>query len=111
MLGRIVSLAATLENKILSFYQYLVGRSQTEQSELSVSQHNAKSVKELQRLKELEGCRKAKLNWQSSGSWRRKRSLEEGTTTSTASVLRRVMGSCSAGACSRGRAVSWSSWS
>lgn len=54
MLGRIVSLAATLENKILSFYQYLVGRSQTEQSELSVSQHIAKSVKELQRLKELE---------------------------------------------------------
>ena len=28
-LGRIVSLAAILENKILSFYQYLVGRSQT----------------------------------------------------------------------------------
>jgi hypothetical protein len=54
MLGRIVSLAATLENKILSFYQYLVGRSQTEQSELSVSQHIAKSLKELQRLKELE---------------------------------------------------------
>jgi hypothetical protein len=53
-LGRIVSLAATLENKILSFYQYLVGRSQTEQSELSVSQHIAKSVEELQRLKELE---------------------------------------------------------
>ena len=54
MLGRIVSLAAILENKILSFYQYLVGRSQTEQSELSVSQHIAKSLKELQRLKELE---------------------------------------------------------
>ena len=53
-LGRIVSLAATLENKILSFYQYLVGRSQTEQSELSVSQHIANSLKELQRLKELE---------------------------------------------------------
>lgn len=54
MLGRIVSLAATLENKILSFYQYLVGRSQTEQSELSVSQHIAKSLKELHRLKELD---------------------------------------------------------
>jgi hypothetical protein len=50
LLGRIVSLAATLENKILSFYQYLVGRSQTEYSELSVSQHIAKSLKELQRL-------------------------------------------------------------
>jgi hypothetical protein len=46
MLGRIVSLAATLENKILSFYQYLIGRSQTEQSELSVSQR----LKELERL-------------------------------------------------------------
>jgi hypothetical protein len=54
MLGRIVSLAATLENKILSFYQYLVGRSQSEHSELGVSQHIAKSLKELQRLKELE---------------------------------------------------------
>jgi hypothetical protein len=54
ILGRIVSLAATLENKILSFYQYLVGRSQTEQSEPSVSRHIAKSLKELQRLKELE---------------------------------------------------------
>jgi len=54
MLGRIVSLAATLENKILSFYQYLVGRSETEHSELSVSQHIAKSLKELRRLKELE---------------------------------------------------------
>ena len=52
-LGRIVSLAAILENKILAFYQYLVGRSQTEQSELSVSRHVAKSLKELRRLKEL----------------------------------------------------------
>src|ERR1700680_4302005 len=54
MLGRIVSLAATLENKILSFYQYLVGRSQTEQSELRVAQHITKSLKELGRLKELQ---------------------------------------------------------
>lgn len=54
MLGRIVSLAATLENKILSFYQYLVGRGQTAHSELSVSQHIAKSLKELRRLRELE---------------------------------------------------------
>ena len=54
MLGRIVSLAATLENKILSFYQYLVGRGQTEQSELRVSQHITKSLKELGRLKELQ---------------------------------------------------------
>jgi hypothetical protein len=53
MLGRIVSLAATLENKVLSFYQYLVGRSQTEHSELSVSQHIGKSLYEIQRLKEL----------------------------------------------------------
>lgn len=53
MLGRIVSLAATLENKILSFYQYLVGRSQTEHSELGVSQHIARSLKELERLKGL----------------------------------------------------------
>src|ERR1700686_2824852 len=61
MLGRIVSLAATLENKILSFYQYLVGRSQTEQSELSVSQHIAKSLKELRRLKELERLPRAEV--------------------------------------------------
>jgi hypothetical protein len=54
ILGRIVSLTATLENKILSFYQYLVGRSQSEHSELKVSQHIAKSLKELQRLKQLE---------------------------------------------------------
>jgi hypothetical protein len=54
ILGRIVSLSSTLENKILSFYQYLVGRSQTEHSELSVSQHIAKSLRELRRLKELE---------------------------------------------------------
>lgn len=53
MLGRIVSLAATLENKILSFFQYLIGRSQTDHSELSVSQHIARSLKELERLKEL----------------------------------------------------------
>lgn len=53
ILGRIVSLAAILENKILSFYQYLVGRSQAEHSELSVSEHIAKSLNELQRLKEL----------------------------------------------------------
>jgi len=54
MLGRIVSLAAILENKILSFYQYLVGRSQTAHTELSVSQHIAKSLQELHRLKQLE---------------------------------------------------------
>ena len=36
ILGRIVALAAILENKILVFYRYLVGRRQEDHTELAV---------------------------------------------------------------------------
>jgi hypothetical protein len=50
MLGRIVSLAAILENKTLGFYQDLVGGTQDDFIELSISALIAKSVAELHRL-------------------------------------------------------------
>jgi hypothetical protein len=105
VLGRIVSLAATLENKILSFYQYLVGRSQTEHSELSVSLHIDKSLKELQRLKEQERLPRGEVELAERWLLEAKAITRKRTTTSTASGPRRVTGSCSAGECCRGRAV------
>jgi hypothetical protein len=50
ILGRIVALSAILENKILVFYQYLVGRRQDEHTGLSVGQLIAGAQQELQRL-------------------------------------------------------------
>lgn len=50
ILGRIVALAATLENKILAFLQYLVGRSQQAHTELSVGPLIDKALKNLHRL-------------------------------------------------------------
>ena len=50
MLGRIVALAATLENKILAFLQYLVGRSQQAHTELPVGPLIDKALKNLHRL-------------------------------------------------------------
>jgi hypothetical protein len=50
ILGRIVSLAAILENKILVFYQYLVGRRQDEHTGLFVGQLIANALQELPRL-------------------------------------------------------------
>ena len=50
ILGRIVALAAVLENKILGFYQYLVGRRQDAYTELSVGQLIADALQELHRL-------------------------------------------------------------
>jgi len=55
MLGRIVALAATLENKILVFYQYLVGRRQDEHTELGVGQLIANTLQELHRLPPADG--------------------------------------------------------
>ena len=54
-LGRIVAPAAVLENKILVFYQYLVGRRQDEHSELSVGQLIANALQELHRLPPADG--------------------------------------------------------
>jgi len=50
MLGRIVSLAATLENKTLGFYQDLVGGTQDDFIELSISALIKNSLTELYRL-------------------------------------------------------------
>ena len=50
MLGRIVALAAVLENKTLVFYQYLVGRRQDEHTELSVGPLIANALQNLHRL-------------------------------------------------------------
>ncbi len=50
MLGRIVSLAAILENKTLGFYQDLVGGSQDDFIELSISALIDRSLGELHRL-------------------------------------------------------------
>lgn len=55
ILGRIVALAAVLENKILVFYQYLVGRRQDEHSHLSVGQLTANALQELHRLTPADG--------------------------------------------------------
>jgi hypothetical protein len=52
MLGRIVSLAAILENKTLGFYQDLAGGTQDDFIELSISALIAKSLAELHRLPE-----------------------------------------------------------
>ena len=49
-LGRIVSLTAILENKILGFLQYLVGRSQQAHTKLSVGRLIDMASKELHRL-------------------------------------------------------------
>jgi hypothetical protein len=46
ILGRIVALSAILENKILVFYQYLVGRRQDEHTGLPVGQLIAKGLDE-----------------------------------------------------------------
>jgi hypothetical protein len=51
MLGRIVALAATLEYKILVFFQYLVGRRQDVFTELTVAKLIAGAQEELHRLK------------------------------------------------------------
>ncbi len=53
-LGRIVGLGATLENKILGFLQYLVGRDQQAHTELSVSRLIEMALKELHRLPQAE---------------------------------------------------------
>lgn len=50
ILGRIVALSAILENKILIFYQYLVGQNQDEDTGLSVGVLIAKAQEELPRL-------------------------------------------------------------
>lgn len=55
ILGRIVALAAVLENKILVFYQYLIGRRQDEHTELSVGQLTANALQELHRLPPADG--------------------------------------------------------
>jgi hypothetical protein len=55
VLGRIVALAAILENGILVFYQYLVGRRQDEHTELGAGQLIAKALPELRRLPPAEG--------------------------------------------------------
>ena len=49
-MGRIVGLGATLENKILGFLQYLVGRDQRAHTDLSVSRLIDMALKELDRL-------------------------------------------------------------
>jgi hypothetical protein len=51
MLGRIVALAATLEYKILVFFQYLVGGRQDVFAELTVAKLIAGAQEELHRLK------------------------------------------------------------
>lgn len=52
MLGRIVALSALLENRVLVFYQYLVGRRQDEHTELGVGTLIANALGEIQRLPE-----------------------------------------------------------
>ena len=49
-MGRIVGLGAILENKILGFLQYLVGRDQQAHTELNVSRLIDVALKELHRL-------------------------------------------------------------
>jgi hypothetical protein len=49
-LGRIVALAAILEDKILVFYQYLVGRRQDVFTELNVAKLIARAQEDLHRL-------------------------------------------------------------
>jgi hypothetical protein len=49
ILGRIVALAAILENRILVFYQYLVGRRQDDHTDLTVGRLIANALQELHR--------------------------------------------------------------
>jgi hypothetical protein len=49
-MGRIVGLGAILENKILGFFQYLVGRDQQAHTRLSISTLIDMALKELHRL-------------------------------------------------------------
>ena len=97
VLGRIVALAAILENRILVFYQYLVGRRQDEHTELAVGQLITKALKELHQL------RPQRLNSRSSGYWKRGRSLRRGTPTSTTCGPRRATRVCPAGGFRRRR--------
>ncbi len=53
-MGRIVGLGATLENKILGFLQYLVGRDQQAHTELNVSRLIDMALKELHRLPQVD---------------------------------------------------------
>jgi hypothetical protein len=53
-MGRIVGLGATLENKVLGFLQYLVGRDQQAHTELSVSRLIDMALKELHRLPQVD---------------------------------------------------------
>lgn len=53
-MGRIVGLGAILENKILGFLQYLVGRDQHAHTELSVSRIIDMALKELHRLPQVD---------------------------------------------------------
>lgn len=50
MLGRIVALSALLENRVLVFYQYLVGRRQDEHTELGVGKLIANALREIRTL-------------------------------------------------------------
>lgn len=50
MIGRIVTLSATLEHQVLVFYQYLVGRDQTAYTDWSVSKLIRQARRELKRL-------------------------------------------------------------
>lgn len=53
-LGRIVGLGATLENKILGFLQYLVGRDQQAHTQLNVSRLIDMALKEPHRLPQVD---------------------------------------------------------
>ena len=53
-MGRIVGLGATVENKILGFLQYLVGRDQQAHTELSISRLIDMASTELRRLPQVD---------------------------------------------------------
>lgn len=50
LLGRIVALSALLENRVLVFYQYLVGRRQDQHTELGVGRLITNALSEIRRL-------------------------------------------------------------
>lgn len=50
IMGRIVTLSATLEHQVLTFYQYLVGRDQTAYTDWPVAKLIRQARKELKRL-------------------------------------------------------------
>ena len=50
LLGRIVALSALLENRVLVFYQYLVGRRKDQHAELGVGKLITNALSELHRL-------------------------------------------------------------